>query len=90
MLKQACETFMTQKVNDRGEPYDGYGDKYSNRTEWLAKKIGAPMYDDAIKRTVKDITDKVADQVQRLATAQLGERLAKLAGIPDLVSDAKK
>jgi len=86
MLKSACETFMTQRVNDRGEPYDGYGDKYTSRSDWLAVKIGKPMYEDAIKRTVKEITDKVADQVQRLATAQLGERLAKLAGIPEMLT----
>jgi hypothetical protein len=91
MLKQACEAFMTQNVDRDGHPTDGYSTRETmSRASWFAKKIGEPMYSDAITRTVKDITDKVASQVQSLATAQLGERLAKLAGIPELIAEVKK
>ncbi len=85
LLNEACDKFMEQPLNEHGEPASGYNVKYNSRVDYIvAKSINHDM-EYAIKRAVGDVTDNLKKKISNEITKQMGEKLAGVVGLDDLL-----
>lgn len=85
LLKEACDKFIEQPLNECGEPASGYSVKYKSRVDYIvAKSIDYDM-EHAIKRAVSDVTDNIKKKVSDEIKKQMGEKLAGVVGLDDLL-----
>lgn len=83
LIAEAADKFFTEKVNDRGET-DTYNAKYT-RMEYIARKAVSNDITWAVERTVTDAVDKIKKTVKETATKKLGERLATVANLDEIL-----
>lgn len=81
LLNEACDKFMEQPLNEHGEPASGYNVKYKSRVDY---SINHDM-EYAIKRAVGDVTDNLKKKISNEITKQMGEKLAGVVGLDDLL-----
>lgn len=85
LLKEACDKFMEQPLNERGEPASGYSVKYKSRVDYIVAKSIDHNMEYAIKQAVSDVTDNIKKKVSDEIKKQMGEKLAGVVGLDDLL-----
>ena len=83
LLAEAADKFFTEKVDEKGE-VGGYGAKYT-RIEHIVKKAVSNDVTWAVERAVKDAVEQVKKTVKNTATKQLGEKLAEVVGLENII-----
>lgn len=83
LITEAADQFFTEKVNDRGET-DTYNAKYT-RMEYIARKAVATDITWAVERAVSDAVDQLKKTVKDTAQKKLGERLAAVANLDEIL-----
>lgn len=87
LIKEKCDKWLTEKVDDRGEP-SGYSQKWT-RMEWLINKQlkdqSKRMSDDLVKKVGTEIKKYINDAVKE----SIGEKLVKEIGIEELINKTK-
>lgn len=87
MLKTACDNFLTQSLDQNGNPCDksSYNKKYNTRVDYIvAKSINHDM-EWAIKRAVDEVTDNLKSKISNEIKTQMGDKLGKLLDIDKLL-----
>lgn len=83
LLSEAADTFFTERVDENGKA-DTYNAKYT-RIEYIAKKAVNHDITWAVEKAVKDAVDKVRTKVKETATKQLGEKMAEVVGLENII-----
>lgn len=90
LLKEACDKFIEQPMDKHGKPTSGYGAEYKSRVDYIvANSINYEM-ENAITRAVRDVTDNLKKKISSEIAQQMGEKLAGVVGLDDLLSNKKE
>lgn len=84
-LKEACDKFLTQPVDQNGSPAKGYGAKYNTRVDYIVAKSVDYSMDSAIKRAVSEVTDNLKKKISDEIKTQMGEKLANFVGLDKML-----
>lgn len=84
LLSDAADKFFTEKVDENGNA-NTYNAKYT-RIEYIAKKAVNHDITWAVEKAVKDAVDGVKKKVKDTATRQLGEKMAEVVGLDNLMN----
>lgn len=85
LLKEACDKFMDQPLDQYGKPASGYSVKYKSRVDYIVSQSIDHDMEFAIKKAVKDVTDNLKKKITDEITKQMGEKLAGVVGLDDLL-----
>lgn len=83
LLEEAADKFFTERVDENGN-VDTYSAKYT-RIEYVVKKAINHDVTWAVERAVKDAVEKVKKTVKDTATKQLGEKMAEIVGLENMI-----
>lgn len=86
-LAEACDNFLSQSVDDGGKPASGYSAKYDTRVDYIVHKSIDHNMEWAIQRAVSDVTDNLKKRISGEIKKQMGEKLAGVVGLDDLLSN---
>lgn len=86
-LKKACDEFMHQPVDENGKATKSSWAKYKTRVDYIVHKSIDWEMEQAIKNAVGTATKQIREQVKGLATKQLGEKLAEVVGLEDIIGN---
>ena len=84
-LKEACDNFLTQPVDQNGSPTKGYGTRYNTRVDYIVAKSIDYSMDSAIKRAVSEVTDNLKKKISDEIKTQMGEKLANFVGLDKML-----
>lgn len=85
LLKEACDNFMGQPLDRDGNPTSGYGVKYKSRVDYIVANSVTHDMEWAIERAVKEVTDNIKDKISSEIKMQMGEKLAGVVGLDDML-----
>lgn len=86
-LKKACDEFMYQPVDENGKVTQSNWARYKTRVDYIVHKSVNWEMERAIKDAVNTATKKIKEQVRELATKQLGEKLAEVVGLEEVIGN---
>lgn len=85
LLKEACDKFMDQSLDENGRPARGYDIKYSSRVDYIVAKSYDRNMQNTINRAVSDVTDNLKKKISDEIKMQMGDKLAGIVGIDSLL-----
>jgi hypothetical protein len=85
MLKDACDNFIEQSVDEYGKPSTGYNRKYNTRVDYIVSKSIDTNMTCAINSAVTAVTKNLKEKISSAIKDQLGEKLGELTGIKDII-----
>lgn len=88
LLKDSCSKYLDQKVDADGKPSSGYG-TYKTRLEYIIEKSVGQDMDYAIKNATRQVTDKLKERIAGEVKAQIGEKLANIIGLDEMMGNKK-
>lgn len=90
LLKKACDDFIDARVDKDGKIIRGsyYGDPKTRIDYLIEKKIDYNMQS-AINRAADEFTKKLTNHVNKAVKDRLGENVAKIAGLDDILKAVK-
>ena len=79
-LKEACDNFINQPLNEKGNPPVSSWDtiKYKTRVDYIVAKSIDYNMESAIKRAVEDVTDNLKKKIKEEVKKQIGDKLANI------------
>lgn len=83
LITEAADNFFTEKVDDNGNP-DTYKAKYT-RIEYIARKAVNHDITWAVENAVSKAVDQIKRTVTDTASKKLGERLAAVANLDEIL-----
>lgn len=84
-LKSACDKFLEQPVDDKGNPSNGWNPKYASRVDYLVAKSMDHDMEWTIKRTVDEVTNNLKKKITEEVKDQLGNKLANILDLNKLI-----
>lgn len=87
LLSEACDKFMEQPLDERGNPASGYSVKYKSRVDYIVAQSIDHNMEYAIKKAVNDVTQNLKKKISDEITKQMGEKLAGIVGLDDLLKN---
>lgn len=89
-LKEACDKFMTAKVDSNGkETTSSYYNDTMTRVEYMVRKVVNKDMECAIARATDEISKAVKEKVSNEVKKQMGEKLGAFVGIDELLKGKK-
>ncbi|ETK29800.1 hypothetical protein [Paenibacillus larvae] len=89
LIKEKCDKWLTEMVNDQGKPSSSHYSNCWSRMEWIVNKQihheSKRMSDDLVKRVNTEIKKYINDAVKD----SIGEKLVKEIGIEELINKTK-
>jgi hypothetical protein len=79
LLLKACDEFMSENVDSDGR-VSAYGSSKS-RTQYMVNKICGDIFEKKVSAATESALKTATEKLDSIVKAQLGERLAKLAGL---------
>lgn len=89
LLSSACDDFLTQPVDENGRPASGYSAKYDTRIDYIVHKSINHDMEWAIKSAVDSITKNLKERISNEVKSQMGEKLAGIIGLDDMICNKK-
>lgn len=86
LLKEACENFMEQTVDNNGNISTNPYYTAQKRVDYIVKKVVGNDLESAIQKAVKEVTDNLKARINNEVKKQLGEKLADVIGLPDMIN----
>lgn len=85
LLKEACDKFLEQSLNERGEPATGYSVKYKSRIDYIVAKSIDHNMEYSISKAVNEVTENLKKKISDEIKKQMGEKLAGVVGLDDIL-----
>lgn len=87
LLSEACDSFMSQPLDENGRPASGYGVKYKTRVDYIVAKSIDHNMEWAIKKAVDDVVKNLKKKISDKIEQQMGEKLAGIVGLDSLLKN---
>lgn len=89
-LKEACDKFLTQPLDKNGCPVEGsWNIAYKTRVDYFVAKTVDSSMNYAIEKAVKEIKEKIQNKISNEVKVQIGEKLANIIGLEDILKGNK-
>lgn len=86
ILKDACDNFMNQPLDQNGNPIDrSYGVRYNTRTDYIIQKVINEKLKYTVEKITKDITDGLNKKIGEEVKLRMGEKLAGIINLDDII-----
>jgi hypothetical protein len=89
LIAETLDAYFHEAVNEKGVHGSAYDNKYANRVEYLVRKSMDGDIEYRIKNAVGEVIDKLKQRVTEEVKRQMGEKLASVVGLDDIISGGK-
>lgn len=86
LIAEVLDAYFHEAVNEKGVHSSSYDNKYANRVEYLVRKSMGGDMEYRIKNAVGEVTDELKRRVTSEVKRQMGEKLASVVGLDDIIS----
>lgn len=87
ILKDACDNFMNQPLNQNGNPTSSsYDMKYKTRIDYIVEKAINEKLKYTVEKITRDVTDNLNKRISEEVKQRMGDKLAGIINLDDIIS----